>query len=200
MAQRCTAHRSNGDSCRAWAVRGATVCVSHGGAAPAVRAAAARRVAEEKARRVALKVTGPVEVDPARALIDLVHSAAGEVAYWRAEVDRVQAEHPRQMTMGVTRVEQGTRERGVVDVKTIETVPHIAYRMWTEARERLARYATAALKAGIEERRVQLAEDQGALMAQVIRGILQDLDLTAEQQARSSEVAARHLRLVSQAA
>jgi hypothetical protein len=41
----CRAHRSNGLPCAAWAVRGATVCVAHGGAAPQVRRAARRRLA-----------------------------------------------------------------------------------------------------------------------------------------------------------
>jgi hypothetical protein len=42
---RYTAHRTNGLSCRAWAVRGAAVCVVHGGAARQVRQAAQRRLA-----------------------------------------------------------------------------------------------------------------------------------------------------------
>jgi hypothetical protein len=44
-AVRCTAHRTNGQPCRAWAVRGAQVCWSHGGASPQVRRAARRRLA-----------------------------------------------------------------------------------------------------------------------------------------------------------
>lgn len=44
--QRCRAHRRDGKPCQAWAPRGGWVCLSHGGAAPAVRAAAARRVQE----------------------------------------------------------------------------------------------------------------------------------------------------------
>ena len=43
---RCTAHRSrDGRPCRRWARRGAAVCPSHGGNSPAVRRAAAERVA-----------------------------------------------------------------------------------------------------------------------------------------------------------
>jgi hypothetical protein len=39
----CTAHRKNGRPCSAFAITGGYVCVTHGGAAPQVRAAAARR-------------------------------------------------------------------------------------------------------------------------------------------------------------
>lgn len=45
MAQRCTARSSQtGEPCRAWAIRGGSVCVAHGGAAPRVRAKAAERL------------------------------------------------------------------------------------------------------------------------------------------------------------
>lgn len=40
----CTAHRTNGTPCRAWAIRGGRVCVVHGGAASQVKAAAAERL------------------------------------------------------------------------------------------------------------------------------------------------------------
>jgi hypothetical protein len=55
----------------------------------------------------------------------------------------------------------------------------------------------AALKAGVEERFVKLAESQGALLASVIKAILGDLDLTPEQAAKAPDVAARHLRAVA---
>jgi hypothetical protein len=48
---RCTAHRSNGQPCRAWSVHGASVCVAHGGAARQVRRAGLRRVAIENWHR-----------------------------------------------------------------------------------------------------------------------------------------------------
>ena len=41
---RCTAHRSDGGECQAWAIHGGRVCAAHGGRAPQVRAAARRRL------------------------------------------------------------------------------------------------------------------------------------------------------------
>jgi len=41
---RCTALRTNGRPCRAWAIHGGWVCWTHGGAAPQVRLAAQRRL------------------------------------------------------------------------------------------------------------------------------------------------------------
>lgn len=193
MAQRCTAHRTNGEPCRAWAVRGATVCVTHGGAAPAVRAAAARRVAEEKAGRVARRLAQPITTDPAQALLDLVSSAAGEVAYWRARVDELQDRDEKRLTSGLTKITEGKDRGGVTTLRTVETVAAIEYRMWTAAQDRLAQYATAALRAGVEERRVRIAEDLGAQMVGLIRRVLDRLDLQAWQEELASTVVPEEL-------
>jgi hypothetical protein len=49
-ARRCRAHRTNGQPCEAYAMVGGFVCSAHGGRAPHVRAAAARRFADAKAQ------------------------------------------------------------------------------------------------------------------------------------------------------
>lgn len=46
MGQRCRAKRRNGEHCKRWAIKGATVCATHGGSAPQVRKAARQRLAE----------------------------------------------------------------------------------------------------------------------------------------------------------
>ena len=195
---RCKAKaRSTGEQCKRTAIEGGTVCRSHGGAAPKAIAAAARRVAEDKAAQEMRLLAAPVNISPADALLELVQWTAGEVRYWRSEVARIAEDHPKQLTAGITRIEQGRTAQGPVDLKTIETTPNIAYRMLTDAQDRLARYAAAALRAGVEERRVRLAEDQGALIAQGIRAILDELHLTAEQAARVPEIVPRQLRLLT---
>jgi hypothetical protein len=45
-AIRCRAHNRLGEPCAAFAIRGARVCVAHGGSAPQVKAAADRRITE----------------------------------------------------------------------------------------------------------------------------------------------------------
>lgn len=50
-ARRCTANRTNGKPCRAWAIVGGDVCWSHGGAAPQVQQAAYMALFEARLRR-----------------------------------------------------------------------------------------------------------------------------------------------------
>ena len=59
IKRQCSGHRKDGGRCRRPANRGATVCNSHGAAAPQVKAAALRRVAEAKAAAVLARWTPP---------------------------------------------------------------------------------------------------------------------------------------------
>jgi hypothetical protein len=67
-----------------------------------------------------------------------------------------------------------------------------------QERDRAVRYAKVAHDMGIAEREVKLAERQGELLALVIRGVLDDLDLTEEQLARAPEVVQTRLRSVAE--
>jgi hypothetical protein len=60
-------------------------------------------------------------------------------------------------------------------------------------RERCANFASKAVATGLNERMVRLAERQGELLAQVIRGVLDELGLSAEQKQLAPEVVRRHL-------
>src|SRR5437773_12382354 len=76
--KRCTAtSKRTGQRCGLARIAGTTVCAKHGGAAPQVRAAAARRVAERKVRKAAMKLdVGPQDVstDPVALLNDRINS------------------------------------------------------------------------------------------------------------------------------
>lgn len=139
----------------------------------------------------------PVDIDPANALLELVQWTAGEVRYWRAEVARIAEDDVDSLTWGQTKAEKGVGPQGPIDSATAEAVPPVAYRMLTDAQDRLAKYAAAALRAGVEERRVRLAEDQGALVAQVIRRILDRLDLAEWQAELVTTVVPEELRALA---
>jgi len=185
----CTAHTSRG-ACRNAQMAALTICRFHGGAAAQTKAAARRRLTE--ARAVALAAHWGVEVDttPTEAILAQVKCAAGHVAFYRAQVEALA---PRDMVWGRTRVKTGGDDRGV----THEASPNIWLNLYNTERERLVKFCAEAIRAGIEERRVRLAEQQGALVADVIKAILADLSLTPAQQAKVPEIVPVHLRLLT---
>lgn len=66
--------------------------------------------------------------------------------------------------------------------------------LYAEERKHLVEVCGAALKAGVEERQVQLAEAQGQLIEGFIRAVLADLHLTSAQEALVPVVVPRRLR------
>lgn len=66
-AVRCTARRSNGEPCRAYALRGSLVCRTHGGAAPQVASKARERVEEARTKLLGLV---PQAVDKVQELLE----------------------------------------------------------------------------------------------------------------------------------
>lgn len=186
----CKAHTTAGNPCKAPPVRDMAVCRVHGGSSPNALQARNRRDQENAAREDAARFAARTDIHPADALLELVHYQAGIVDYWRGRIEDVEDED---LEWGVTREKTGGDDAGT----TSEAAPHIAYRLLTEAQDKLAAYAAAALKAGIDERRVKLAESQGALVAQAIRGILDQLHLTPEQLELVPTVVPAQLRLIT---
>lgn len=194
MAAQCIAQsKRSGAQCKRAPVPGATVCVKHGGGAPQVQAAAKRRLQEMQAAAAAQTLGLPVETSPQQALLDEVQRAAGMVAYYGARVAEIAETDRSQLVWGRTREKSGGDDYGT----THEAAPNIWLTLWNDERDRLARVSAVAIKAGIEERRVQLAEQHGALIADVIRRILSRLDLTAAQQTLVGEVVPQELRALA---
>jgi hypothetical protein len=84
-SHRCIATRSNGEPCRAWPVRGTSVCKWHGGSAPQVKRKAQERLefAADKAAQKLIefmnssKVPYPVRLQACRDLLDRAGLKAG---------------------------------------------------------------------------------------------------------------------------
>ena len=196
--QACTGHakrtaegRGDPGPCKLPPIRGGTVCIVHGGQTRRAKTAAADRLVKAAATKQLAKLGQPLAIDPDAALLDLVHWTAGEVAYWRAQVVALEAEHgPRGLTWGVTKVKEGGDDGGT----TMEAKPAAEYALMRDASDRLAQYAKAAISAGIAERHVRLAESQGAIVAEAFTRVFALLGLTAEQLAAAPKIVARVLR------
>lgn len=189
---RATAKHS-GNQCANTAVAGGLVCHKHGGSAPQVRAKAAARIAEHQARYAAEKLAVPIDTTPEQALIDEVKRAAGMVAFYQARIEEIDADDRDSLVWGKTKEDMSGEFPG----PTYEAVPNVWLQLWNQERDRLTRVATAAIKAGIEERRVKLAEQEGALVAAVIRRILDQLGLTPEQVALVPVIVPKELRALT---
>ena len=117
------------------------------------------------ARRFALRK----DIDPASALLDLVHYQAGVVQFWREQVELVPDD---QLTWGVLKKVDKTGGLWEELTQTEGAAVDLTYQLLREAQKDLSEYASAALKAGIDERRVRIVEQQGELFGSAQRSIL----------------------------
>lgn len=201
--RRCWGRSKNtGSQCNANAMTGQNVCRFHGGAAPHSRKAAEKRVAEERVRRFVETYGRKIETTATEALLDEVQWTAGHVTWLRERVQEIESEavvaaadreHP--LVWGVTKEKSGGEDRGTTE----EAAPNVWLKLYQQERSHLVKVCEVAIRAGIEERRVRLAEAQGALIAQAIRAILGELQLTPDQQARVPDIVPRHLRALASA-
>lgn len=191
---RCTARTTSGKPCRKYPIAGGAVCRVHGGSAPQVKAAAERRIAEAKALKALGTYGRQIDINPVEALLEEIRWTAGHVAWLR---ERVQEVEQQALVWGrTTEVDKGSGEHPGTDVTTA-AVPNVWLDLYQRERKHLVDVCKAAIGAGIEERRVRLAEQQGDLIVAVLQNILAELMLTAEQQALVPAVASRHLRAIA---
>lgn len=196
--------RHKGEACTRAPHPGGTVCYLHGGRASQVVAKAEANLQQAEAQAAVELFAARRDIEPGQALLELVQWTAGEVDYWRQEVRQVERDA---LVWGVTREKTGGSVPDVAGPDdeqfvaapevTREAKPNVAYQMLIDAQNRLAAYCVAAIKAGVAERQIRLAEQQGALLADVIRAILADLHLTKAQQALVATVVPAHLRAIT---
>ncbi|MFW0773549.1 hypothetical protein ACLRGI_10310 [Paenarthrobacter nitroguajacolicus] len=143
-----------------------------------MKLAAARR-AQEAAAQEQLAVLGePVDIDPGEALLKLVSWKYGEVLWLRAQVQELPASD---LTWGRAQTDVGIGQEGPIDKTTEKAAPSVWWALLRQAEDQLADYAARALRAGVDERRVKIAEHQGSLVHSVIMAIFNRLALTPEQ-------------------
>jgi hypothetical protein len=103
----CSARKTSGDPCKRRPINGGTVCASHGGRAPQVRAAAQRRILAAADRAAAAVVAlmedretpHAVKLSAARDLLDRAGLGAKneltvELPQWQAVIDRIVVDVP----------------------------------------------------------------------------------------------------------
>jgi hypothetical protein len=190
---RCTGTNRQGQPCGNPPVQGATVCRMHGGSAPQVKAAAARRVAHAE---WAGTYGEPIDTDPTTAVLDQLANTAGHVAWLLAKVRETE---PGSLVWGTTsETDKRSGQWPGVDV-TRAARASVWLELYGQERDRLVRMAKTAHDMGISDRQVALAERLGATCLDLISGVLDDLDLTSDQRAAAAESVPRRLQAVAAA-
>lgn len=178
----CDKHRKDGQPCGGEPVRGTNTCRMHAGKP-------LRVVRQEVAAREALaSLELDMDADPLDELLTEVSRSAAAVR-WLA--DKVNELEDREITHGIVRTVQ--KADGSREVTAAASV-NVWVKMWQDERDRLARVCKMTLDAGVDERRVRLAESHGRLIVDVIKATFVELQI--EQTQEVYDVVSRHLRAI----
>lgn len=188
-APKCTRLRADGQPCRANAVRGTdpASCRRHAGKSLA-------RIRAE----VAVKDTvlawglGDTKTDPGELLLRLVTQAAIRADAYARELERVVAEKDGDLKKALTGDSYTSGGEMSDPVKTGEYIRALT-QLESNERDRAANFATKAIAAGLAERQVRIAEQQGELAAQFVHSVLKDLGIEGP---RAQAAIQRHLTLL----
>jgi hypothetical protein len=135
-------------------------------------------ISQEAARQAVITYGLPRDISPTDALLEEVKYTAGHVAWLR---DRVAELEQDDLVWGVTeKAKKNATEFKGTDV-TEQARPNVWLDLYMRERQHLVAVTKAAISAGIEERRVRIAEAQGQIVARVIQRILDRLQLNGEQ-------------------
>lgn len=193
---KCTGHRKyDGAACELEPVKGATVCYIHGGGAPQVAAKAALRA------EVSAWGLTDEHVDPAETLLRLVAQSSRRAALYSGLLERAydgDPQFPAALAGSGVAALIGWKYDLARDGTAVPVEEAVRGLVTLEAgeRDRCARFCKLAIDAGLEERRVRLAEAQGAMLVDAIERVLAALGLSEAQRALVPTVVPAALRAI----
>lgn len=121
-----------------------------------------------------------LEINPFDALLWVIRIRAGEVKWLTERINELD-------------------EKDWVESSIVGKQFHLYARERQAAMNDLARFSQMAISLGIAERSVRLAEQYGETLARLIKGILEELDLSPQQALAAPGIVRKHLVLVSSA-
>lgn len=152
----CATSKRSGQRCKRLAIPHGTVCVIHGGASRAVRAAAERRRAEAAATAMLNAIWDP-NAEPITDAVSALQAHAG-------------------------RMENAIRVLGArLDVEGVDLDSAVGV-AWARVIRELRLALEGMERLGLSRRAVELAEEEAGVLAGVVRAILARLQLSEEQQ------------------
>ncbi|MGW1525445.1 hypothetical protein [Streptomyces sp. NPDC002159] len=183
--RRCTAHKKakkgqKGERCKAWALKGQTVCRVHGGAAPQNLAAGERRIAEGRLEEETRRALAILNVQPVENPLTALSELAGQVIAWKnALADRVNELH---------------RIRYTDDKNAEQLRSEVA--LYERAMDRCLNVLGTIGRLRIDERLAAISEQQATTVIGAIEAALAHAGVTGPAASAAKAVAARHLRAV----
>ncbi len=218
------------EPCLNYARKGQKVCSYHGGAVKAAVAKGKERQLDMRAEIALGKLRGAItrapSINPRDALQQEVDRTNAIVALLGEKVAQLDEDlptgtdvtgvtingpvagglgnnptKPHPMVWGVTQEAEVEASEYPGTNTTHSANMNIWYVMWKKEREHLVVVTTAALKAGIDQKRIELSEKIGVHVANTLRAILNDLMLTEEQERLLPTVVPHHfekLRVIEQ--
>lgn len=161
-------------------------CKLHGGRTPSGQKAAQRQEAV-----LAVATYGLArEIDPHAALLEELHRTAGAVAWLQQQVATLELDDVTHLIVTNRGGEDAGGKLEVIDERV-----NVWVDLYQAERTHFVRIAKTCVDVGIDERRIRLAEQQGEMLAQVIRGVLTDLGVANHPEAPA--VVRRHLTLAA---
>src|SRR5260221_293017 len=158
-------------------------CKFHGGSAPSGIKAAERSMVAE----TLVTYGGPIDIDPAQALLTEVRRTAGNVE-WLGRI--LAALPPEELTFGTYEVTDkpvpdpdGSVGMVAEEIKR-RAGAHMIVQLYQQERKHLVMVAKAAIDAGASQRMVDMFTEVGSAYISMIERVLDGLDLTPTQVAR----------------
>lgn len=177
--ERCGARTRSGGVCGSWPVQGATRCRMHGGAAPQVKAAAKRRLAQDSVRR-SLEQVEVREID--NPIAELQRLTAEVVAFKDALASHVASLEDRY---------RFTDDKGA---EQLDARVALYERALDRAGKFLEMWARLGLDAMLAEMKVRVTEAQVAAMTRGLDAYRKAAEVGGEAHGKGMEAMAREMR------
>lgn len=181
-ARKCSGKTRSGEPCPRYAMIGQLVCQSHGGRAPRAKAAAARRIAEEKARRWLVRREG---VEPLGNALEALHELAGEQVAFKDHCGEL-------VRKLLDDGEEGIRYRSSMGLEQVRGEVQVYQAASAQATVTL----TAIARLNIDERLVRVEEAKAAMIAEALSKSLTKAGITAEAAAQVRREFAKGLKVI----
>jgi hypothetical protein len=159
----CSKHYKDGRQCTLPRMVGLEVCYRHGGASK--RARVKSRLAKSvKSERDRLGLGGKLEINPIDAMLAMVHEAASNVAALRAVVSLYDVAVGFDGCIALPERDIEWDKGGA----HVDAQVHILVALYNHERDRLVKYSKDCVSAGVDERRVRIAETQSMQLADAL--------------------------------